>query len=79
MSRSTWKGIFFSHDFCNYRKNKVIYDRQTNSLPLFKDKVLSIHNGKQIVAIKFNKDEMFGHCVGEFVFTKRKCVKLKKE
>lgn len=79
MSRSIWKGIFFSTDIYNYKKNNIFFNRQMSALPLFRDKTITIYNGKQEVPIKFNKEEMFNHCLGEFVFTKKKCVKVKKE
>jgi len=80
MSRSLWKGLFFTNEAFSFKKKKhMMQNRSTVLLPMHFNKLLSIYNGKQYVAIRFNKDGMVGHKVGEFSFSKKKCVKVKKE
>ncbi len=80
MTRSSWKGVYFSNESFLFKKNKFkIQDRSNTVLPMFFNKTFSIYNGKQLIQIKFNKDGVIGHKVGEFSFTKKKCVKVKKD
>lgn len=80
MSRSLWKGLFFTNEAYSFKKNKyMIQDRSITLLPMHFNKLLHIYNGKQYASIRFNKDGMIGHKLGEFSFTKKKCMKIKKE
>lgn len=80
MSRSLWKGLFFSNEIFSLKKRKfIIQNRSSVVLPIMNNKLLHIHNGKQYIPIRFNKEGMVNHKLGEFVFSKKKCVKIKKD
>jgi ribosomal protein S19 len=80
MSRSIWKGIFFTNESFLFKKKKYkMKHRSTTVVPMHFNKLFHIYNGKQFIPIRFNKDGIIGHKVGEFAFTKKKCVKVKKE
>lgn len=80
MSRSIWKGLFFSRElFRLNQNNNKITNRSSRILPLLRNKFVHIYNGKKLVSLKLNKEGMFNHNVGEFVFTKKRCVKIKKD
>jgi len=79
MSRSIWKGLFFSNEVILAKSNKYkIKSRSSSILPFLHNKLLNIHNGKQFIALRFNKDNIYDHKLGEFSFSKKKCLKLKK-
>jgi len=80
MSRSLWKGIFFSNEVLNLKKNKFkLKNRSSVFINSMNNKLLHIHNGKEFIPIRCNKEGMVGHKLGEFAFTKKKCSKVKKE
>lgn len=80
MTRSKWKGVFFTYETFKYKNNEFhSMNRNLNVLPIHINKILNIYNGKSFIPIKINKDEMLNHKIGEFSFTKKKCVNLKKE
>ena len=80
MSRSLWKGVFFSNEMLNLKgHNFKLSNRSSIFLNSLNNKVVNIHNGKEYVSIKCNKDGMVGHKLGEFAFTKKKCIKVKKD
>lgn len=80
MSRSIWKGVFFSNDLSNLKKNKYkIVNRANTCLPFISNKLLHIYNGKQYIPIRFNNEGFEKHKIGEFSFSKKKCIKVKKD
>lgn len=80
MSRSIWKGVYFTNESFLLKKNKFkMQDRSNVLLPMHFNKLLNIYNGKQFIPIRFNKEGIINHKVGEFAFTKKKCVKIKKD
>jgi ribosomal protein S19 len=80
MSRSLWKGVYLTSESLRFKKHKYkIKGRSVEFLPIHFNKFFHIYNGKQYVSIRVNKDGMVGHKVGEFCFTKKKCVKVKKD
>jgi ribosomal protein S19 len=80
MTRSIWKGFFFTEELFSLKKHKYkINNRSIMCLPFVSNKLLHIHNGKQYVPIRFNKDGALGHKMGEFSFSKKKCMKIKKD
>ena len=80
MSRSLWKGFFISNDYISLRKKKyIVKNRSIVCFPVMNNKLLHIYNGKQYIPIRFNKEGVVGHKLGEFSFTKKKCMKIKKD
>ena len=80
MSRSIWKGIFFNNELINLKKNKYrIVNRSNTSLLFMINKLVHIYNGKQFIPIRFINDGFDRHKIGEFSFSKKKCMKQKKE
>jgi len=80
MTRSLWKGIFFSNELLKLKKNKYKFkNRSTVFVNGMKNKLLHIHNGKAFIPIRCNKEGMVGHKLGEFSFTTKKCHKTKKD
>lgn len=80
MSRSIWKGVFFNNDLYSLKKNKYkIMDRANTCLSFISNKLLHIYNGKQFVPIRFSNEGFDKHKIGEFSFSKKKCVKVKKD
>jgi ribosomal protein S19 len=80
MSRSTWKGVFFTNESFLFKKSKFKMNNRSNLvLPIHFNKLFNIYNGKQYIPIRFNKEGVIDHKVGEFAFSKKKCVKVKKE
>jgi len=80
MTRSIWKGLFFNNEAFKYKKKKYIMHNRNNFLfPMHFHKLFHIYNGKQFIPIRFNKDGVLSHKVGEFSFTKKKCKKIKKD
>lgn len=80
MTRSLWKGLFLTNEFIQLKKKKyILKNRNAICLPRCNNKLLHIYTGKQYIPIRFNKVEVIGHKIGEFSFTKKKCIKVKKE
>jgi len=80
MTRSIWKGLFFDNEVIQSNKKTYLMRNRNNSLfPMHFHKLIQIYNGKQFIPIRFNKDGILGHKVGEFSYTKKKCKKIKKD
>jgi ribosomal protein S19 len=80
MSRSLWKGLFFSNDVILANKVKYKIKSRSSLIPSFLyNKSLYIYNGKQGIPLRFSQENISGHKLGEFSFIKKKCVKVKKE
>jgi len=80
MSRSIWKGIYFdSNMLCLDEKDLKFNNRSSTLLQRHMHKTISIYNGKDYFNLKINKQKMKGYKIGEFCFTKKKCVNEKKQ
>ena len=80
MTRSIWKGVFFNSEFYNLKKNRYrLVNRANTCLSFMSNKLLHIHNGKQYIPIRFSNEGFEQHKVGEFSFSKKKCIKAKKD
>lgn len=80
MSRSIRKGFFFDLDMlCLEKKNWNLEDRSNTILPLHLHKTINVYNGKEYFSLKINKEKMTNRKIGEFSFTKKKCVNAKKQ
>jgi small subunit ribosomal protein S19 len=74
MSRSKWKGplINLKNIKLNEKKSKFILSKRNCKItPMFLNKTFHIHNGKLYTEVNIN-EEMLGHNLGEFVFTRKK-------
>ncbi len=74
MSRSKWKGPIInlqSTTLIEKKTNFIVSKRNCKITPRFLDKTFHIYNGKSITEINIT-EEMFGHNLGEFVFTRKK-------
>lgn len=70
MTRSLWKGLFFSNDILLAGRNKYKLKSRSSSIPSFlQNKVLTVYNGKQGISLRFNQDNTMGHKLGEFSFS----------
>jgi len=80
MTRSIWKGLFFNSEILQSKKKTYMIRNRNNFLfPMHFHKLIHIYNGKQFIPIRFNKDGIIGHKLGEFSYTKKKCKKIKKD
>lgn len=68
MSRSIWKGLFFTFKVLNLKKNKIWSRSSTIPSCLIGKKVL-VHNGKNFRQIKITREKV-GFKFGEFCFTR---------
>jgi small subunit ribosomal protein S19 len=74
MSRSKWKGPinYIENIKLNGKKpNLIISKRNSKITPKFLNQTLNVYNGKSYSSIIVN-EEMVGHSLGEFVFTRKK-------
>ena len=86
MSRSSWKPYFKHKDFLvQYTKynndkkhNIVLFNRSTIIEPYMVGLQIQVYNGIRFYLVLI-KDNMVGHCLGEFAYTRKKPVKKKKK
>ena len=72
MSRAKWKGIFITLIKNNKKKYKLkTLTKNSKIAPNFLDQTFDVFNGKEYSKLTINQD-MIGHKVGEFVFTRKK-------
>lgn len=80
MSRSISKGIYFDLNMlCLEKKNWKLQNRSNTLLVLNLHETINVYNGKEYFILKTNKEKMKQHKIGEFCFTKKKCVNAKKQ
>jgi len=87
MSRSIWKGSYCNEnllrcfkEFKNKNKNKKFFTLQRNSViaPCFLGTKVSVYNGKTFINVFIDKTKI-GYKLGEFAFTRKKCIHKKKK
>lgn len=81
MSRAKWKGptIFIEKKKRFEKKPNLIISKRNNRVtPNLLNETVNIYNGKSFSAITIT-DEMIGHLLGEFVFTRKKFIFKKKK
>jgi small subunit ribosomal protein S19 len=72
MSRSKWKGPFYSSNDSELKKNhKNFIKRNSEIIPKFLGLTFTIHNGNSYKEITVS-ESMIGHKFGEFFFTRAK-------
>ena len=74
MSRSKWKGPFVDKSLLNTETSDITVktlSRSSTITPKLLDCTLEVHNGKDFQKI-FITEEMIGHKLGEFSFTRKK-------
>ena len=72
MSRSKWKGPYFSYKTLNnsYQQKKIL-NRNSEIVPKFVGLTFQVYNGKNFTDVTVTSD-MVNHKFGEFVFTRGK-------
>ncbi len=86
MARSSWKPYFKHKDFlAQYTKyntdkkhNIVLFNRSTIIEPYMVGLQIQVYNGIRFYLVLI-KDNMVGHCLGEFAYTRKKPVIKKKK
>lgn len=79
MVRSIWKGPFVEKKTLEVlnklKKTRSIYtmDRKSNIVSSFIDRTFYIHNGHRYYRLQVNKEHL-GFKLGNFSFTKKRCV-----
>ncbi len=80
MARSSWKPTYINLSILKkIAKHKTanaaipIWCRSSTILPVFKDKVFNIYNGKNFTQVKIT-DQKINHKFGEFAPTKKRVV-----
>ena len=76
MSRSKWKGPFIKKK--DPLEKKIKLKRSTEITAFFLNKIVWCHNGKNNVKVDITEN-MLGHKVGEFVFTRKEFFFKKKK
>lgn len=74
MSRSKWKGpinYLENTKLAGKKLNLIISKRNSKITPKFLNQTFNVYNGKSYSAVTIN-EEMIGHSLGEFVFTRKK-------
>ncbi len=74
MSRSKWKGPIInlqSIKLSEKKSNFIVSKRNCRITPKFLNETFNIYNGKSFTEINIS-EEMIGHNLGEFVFTRKK-------
>lgn len=72
MSRSKWKGPYFSYKTLNNsNQQKKILNRNSEIVPKFVGLTFQVYNGKNFTDVTVTSD-MVNHKFGEFVFTRGK-------
>lgn len=77
MTRSFWKSKSISKFKSLNKKLIRIWDRDIYISPMFNNLKIEVYNGQKFVPFYF-KNEMIGHKLGEFIFTRKKCIHKKK-
>lgn len=67
MSRSKWKGPFSKEK--KDKQKQILLKRNTEITAYFLNKIVWCHNGQNSVKIDITEN-MLGHKIGEFVFTR---------
>lgn len=80
MSRSKWKGPYIGADNLQTKdlKTQIILPRNIEITPKLVGQTLKVHNGKEYQELII-LEEMVGHKLGEFVFTRVKFAFKKKK
>lgn len=71
MSRSKWKGPYINKNLFNNQFEIKTTSRSSEIIPTFVGQTFLIHNGKTFTKILVT-EEMVGHKLGEFVFSRKK-------
>lgn len=77
MSRSKYKGPFFKVNFIK-KKWIRIKNKNLTILPEYIKHSVSIYNGKRFINLKIKKN-MIGFKFGEFIYTRKKHIYIKKK
>lgn len=72
MVRSNWKGPYLDVGLKTQKySNKILVSRNSKIIPKFLGLTINTHNGKNYQEILITED-MLGHKIGEFFFTRKK-------
>jgi small subunit ribosomal protein S19 len=79
MIRSKNKGFFLDNSLLNLEKKNRIksWSRRSTVLPLWVGKRVDLYNGQRFVSLII-RPFMIGHKLGEYVYTRKKCIHKKK-
>ena len=71
MSRSQWKGPYFKNIDLGTNTKTNIITKNSTIIPKLVGSTFQVYSGKKFIKINIT-EEMIGHKVGEFVFTREK-------
>lgn len=77
MKRSKWKGPFVQKKNLQNKKKTLVFSRNFEVVLNIVGKICNVYSGKNWVKLILT-EEMIGHKIGEFVFTREKFVFKKK-
>lgn len=80
MTRSKWKGPYVNLillDKSNHKNGNKTASRSCEIVPKFVGKTFNVHNGNKYMPVLVT-EEMVGHKLGEFTFTRKKFLFKKK-